>query len=160
MKFLKNFVVIVRSGPCTQNCIQRACNWKIILELEIMIMGTYQYSYVYRWEIFWIDQGWPPPQRARFWCARTLLHNDDEVVSKKKRFLTCAFFFDQRVILSRLCIPSFGGFFRDFSVFRRSKHAWMAGILVTCVNSDESAQSAHCARSPRHMLSHHFLYLS
>ncbi len=94
-----------------------------------------------------------------FGCAWTLLHDDDEVVSKK-RFLTCAFFFDQQVILSRLCIPSFGGFFRDFSVFRRSEHAWMAGILVTRVNSDESAQSARCARSPRHMLSHHFLYLS
>ena len=31
----------------------------------------------------------------------------------------------------------------------------MTGILVTRVNSDESAQSARCARLPRHMLSHH-----
>ena len=73
----------------------------------------------------------------------------------KKLFLICILFFGQRAILSRLCISNFRGFFRDFSVFRRSEHAWMTGILVTRVNSDESAQSARCARLPRHMLSHH-----
>ncbi len=30
----------------------------------------------------------------------------------------------------------------------------MAGDFLTRVNSDETAQSARCARSPRHMLSH------
>ena len=115
----------------------------------------YHHSYVCQWEIFWIDGRWPTPQRARFWCAQTLLHDDDEVFSKIL-FLICILFFGQRVILSRLCISKFRGFFWDFSVFRRSEHAWMPGILVTCVNSDESAQSACCARSPRHMLSHHF----